>query len=212
MLSRSRPRREPAAAAALDLGPSRTRRRGGARQAILTGDGDAQAGGGRLLRQRHPRDALRRSANRHAPGAGGNALEQAVLRLRRRRLADRPRHRAVHPRERSRPQLRLVAHGERRGHFDARQVGVSLVRGLGSGLSRGAAHARRSRLRQEAAPVASARALHAPERAGSGLRVELRRREPTGSRLGRLSPLSAGSSSRRGVATSSFSRASTTSC
>ena len=92
------------------------------------------------------------------------------------------------------------------------QVGVPVVRGLGSRLPRDSAVARRSRLRQEAAPAAAAGALPAPERAGAGLRVELRRRQPAGSRVGRLLPLPDRPAADRPRRSSSSSSASTTSC
>ncbi len=46
------------------------------------------------------------------------------------------------------PQQRLVLYGERRHHLHAGQVGVSLVCGMGSGVSHRCACQRRSRLRQ----------------------------------------------------------------
>ena len=78
----------------------------------------------------------------------------------------------------------LAPHVQRRRHLHAGQVGVSLVRGLGPGLPRPRPDARRSRLRQAAAQADAARALHAPQRPDSGLRVELRRRQPAGACLG----------------------------
>ena len=181
----------------------RTRRRRPG-EAILPGARDAQARGGRVLCRGHPGFALRRSSRGRSPVPGGHALEQAVLRLRRRRLADGARHRAVSGDERRRPpQRRLGAHGERRRHLDAGQVGVSLVRGLGSGVPRRAARSGRSGLRQEADLAAVERALPAPERSGPRLRMELRRRQSAGSRLERLLPLSAGQAAAQGTAISS---------
>ena len=72
----------------------RRRRRGGAGDAFA-GDRDAQARGGRVLCDGHPASLSEDRARRRAPVAGGNAVEQAVLRLRRGRLADRARHGAV---------------------------------------------------------------------------------------------------------------------
>ena len=77
----------------------------------------------------------------------------------------------------------LAPHVQRRRHLDAGQVGVSLVRGLGPRLPRARPDARRSRFRQAATEADAARALHAPQRPDSGLRVELRRRQPAGPRL-----------------------------
>ena len=88
------------------------------------------------------------------------------------------------PRARRPAQRPLAPHGERRRHLDARQVGVPVVRGLGPGVPRARAHARRRGLRQGAARPDAAGPLPAPERADPGLRVELRRREPAGPRLG----------------------------
>ena len=72
-------------------------------------------------------------------------------------------------------QRRVVPHGGRRHHLDARQVGVPVVRRLGSGLPLRAAVAGRRRLRQGAGRAAAAHALHAPQRTDPGLRVELLR-------------------------------------
>ena len=84
------------------------------------------------------------------------------------------------------PQPALVPHVQRRRHLDARQVGVSLVRRLGSRLPRRVPGVRRSGLRPRAARADAARSLSASERAAAGLRVELRRRQPAGPRLGDL--------------------------
>ena len=62
------------------------------------------------------------------------------------------------------PQRRLAPHGQRRRHLDARQMGVPLVRRLGSGLPRPAARHGRPGLRQAAAAAAAAGALPAPQR------------------------------------------------
>ena len=72
----------------------------------------------------------------------------------------------------------VVPHARRRRDLDAGQVGVPVVRGLGPGLPLRAAVARRRRLRQGAGRAAPAHALHAPQRADPGLRVELLRRQP----------------------------------
>ena len=60
------------------------------------------------------------------------------------------------------PQRRLAPHVQRRRHIDAGQVGVSLVRGLGPGVSRDLPDARRSGLRQAAtqADAAHDRYIH----------------------------------------------------
>ena len=69
------------------------------------------------------------------------------------------------------PQPRVDAPLQRRRHLDARQVGVSVVRGVGPRVPLRPARARRPGLRQGAAHPAPARVVHAPERADPGLRV-----------------------------------------
>ena len=65
----------------------------------------------------------------------GMLWTQAVLLLRRRQVARGARRRSVRARQaRAIAQPRLVPHGQRRHHLDARQVGVPLVRGLGPRL------------------------------------------------------------------------------
>ena len=56
----------------------------------------------------------------------------------------------LHPGYRNCAELGVVPHAERGHHLDARQVGVSLVRGLGPGLPHAAALDRGPRLRQGA--------------------------------------------------------------
>ena len=65
-----------------------------------------------------------------------------------------------------------------------------MVRGVGSGVPRGGARVRRSRLRARAAVVDAAGSLPAPERPAPRLRVELRRRQPAGARVGGVVQLS----------------------
>ncbi len=78
----------------------------------------------------------------------------------------------------------LVPHVQRRRDLDAGQVGVSLVRGLGSGVPFGRARRGRSRSGRATAGPDVARPVSAPERSTAGLRVELRRRQSAGPRLG----------------------------
>ena len=100
--------------------------------------------------------------------------------------------RGVEPRlGRRDPEPALVPHVQRRRHLDAGQVGVSLVRGLGSRLPRRVPGVRRPGLRPRPARADAARSLSAPERAAAGLRVELRRRQPARPRLGGLVQLPA---------------------
>ena len=77
----------------------------------------------------------------------------------------------------------LAPHVQRRRDLDARQMGVPMVRGMGPGLSRARPDAGGSGIRQEATEADAARTLHAPERADSGVRMELRRRQSAGARL-----------------------------
>ena len=81
-------------------------------------------------------------------------------------------------------QRSLASHAQRRHHLDAGQVGVPVVRGVGPGLPRARADAGRRGLRQAAARPDAPGALPAPERADSRLRMELRRRQSAGARLG----------------------------
>ena len=144
----------------------------------------AHRGGRRVLRRGDPGHARRRPRARDAPGAGGPAVGQAVLRVRRPPLAARARRQPVGPERAGHAQRPLVPHDRRRHHLDARQVGVPVVRGLGPGLPLRAAVAGRRRLRQGAGRAAAAHPLPAPERADPGLRVELRRRQPAGDGVG----------------------------
>ena len=122
-------------------------------------------------------------------GARRDALVQAVLLFRRGPLARRAR-RAPAPREPDGdPERRVVPHVQRRRHFDARQVGVPVVRGVGPRVPHALVVARRLRLRQAAAPPDAREPLRPPERADPGVRVELQRREPPGPRLGDVLPL-----------------------
>ena len=78
----------------------------------------------------------------------------------------------------------MGAHGQRRRDLDAGQVGVPVVRGVGSGVPRRRAVDRGHRLRQVAARADAARDVPASERADAGVRVELLRRQPAGARVG----------------------------
>ena len=63
----------------------------------------------------------------------------------------------------------VAASVQRRHHFYAGQVGVSVVRGVGPGVSLHAAGHRRSGLREGTTDPAASRMVHAPERAIAGL-------------------------------------------
>src|SRR5216683_1754306 len=71
-----------------------------------------------------------------------------------------------------------------RRHLHAGQVGVPLVRGLGSRLPHLAVRLPRPGLRARPAPAHAARVVHGPVRPARRVRVRLRRREPAGPRLG----------------------------
>ena len=88
-----------------------------------------------------------------------------------------------------RAQPRMAPSLQRRRDLDARQVGVSLVRGLGPGLSLRCAGVGRSRFRQGATPAHDPRVVHASQRPTAGLRMGVRRRQSAGARLGGLARL-----------------------
>ena len=81
-------------------------------------------------------------------------------------------------------QQRMGPHVQRRHHLDAGQVGVPLVRRVGPGVPHDPAGHGRSRLRQAAARSDAAQRLPASERPAARLRMELRRRQSAGARLG----------------------------
>ena len=150
---------------------------------IRRGPLPAPGGGRRVLRRRCRRGSSEDERRVVRQALAGMLWTQAVLLLRHRALARRARARPVGGRP-AHPQQRLVPHGQRRRHLDAGQVGVPVVRGLGPGLPHDRAVAGRRRLRQGAAGPAAEPPLPAPERADPGVRVELRRRQPAGARLG----------------------------
>ena len=126
----------------------------------------------------------RRREGGHAPGAGRDAVVQAVLLLRRRPVAARARRPpAAGAQPAGQPQRVLVPHAQPRRGVHARQVGVPLVRRLGPGVPLHSAGHGRPRLRQEPDRPDALPGLPAPERPDARLRVELRRREPAGARL-----------------------------
>ncbi len=143
------------------------------------------SGGRRVLRGA---DAGRRVGGRGAraaPVARRDALEQAALLLRRRTLARRrpgPADAACVTARRSQRALedvRLVRH-----HVDAGQVGVPVVRRVGSRLPLRRARARRPRVREVPADPALPRVVPAPERRARRIRVVVRRRQPAGAGVG----------------------------
>ncbi len=92
-------------------------------------------------------------------------------------------------RTQARSQRRLGAPLQHGCALHAGQVGVSLVRGLGSGLSHDPRRPHRSGMGQAPIAPGSARMVHAPQRPDSCLRVELQRRQSARPRLGRLAGL-----------------------
>ncbi len=79
-------------------------------------------------------------------------------------------------------QFALGSAAGRRHNLDARQMGIPLVCGLGSGFSLHSLGGGRYRLCQKATAAAAQGALYAPQRPTARLRMELRRREPAGTR------------------------------
>ena len=122
-----------------------------------------------------PGDAARGRGDGDASGAGGVVVGQAVLRVQRAPVVARAWRRSVGlkcPFQRG-AQCAVVSHGRGRCDLDAGQVGVSVVRGVGSGVSLCAAVAGRRRLRQGAGRAVARHPVSAPERPGPGVRVEL---------------------------------------
>ena len=137
-----------------------------------------------------PADGDRRRADGAAAGARRVALDQADLPLRREPVAGRRQPPTVRRLSRgARPQQPLAAPQLHAHPVDAGQVGVPLVRRLGSGLPRLAAGAGRSRVRQGAALGPAVRAVPAPQRTDPGVRVGVLRPQPAGPRLGGLAGL-----------------------
>ena len=132
-----------------------------------------------------PHGRERRRSHGDAPGLRGNGLEPAVLPLRRRALARRRSDAAAAAGgAQDRAQRRLASPQQPRHHRDARQVGVPVVRRLGPRVPLRGARAHRSRRGEAPAAAAVPRVVHAPERPAAGVRVELRRRESAGARVG----------------------------
>ena len=97
-------------------------------------------------------------------------MEQTVLSSRHADLAEGRSDTAAAARLASaRAKLGLAASVQRPDSLDAGQVGIPLVRGMGSGLSLCRLRADRPGLRQGAARADDARVVHAPERSVAGL-------------------------------------------
>ena len=137
-------------------------------------DGRPRARGRRVLRGADSRRRERRRGAGAAPGAGRDAVVKAVLPLRHRALAPgRPGGSDAAGLAPARAQPRLDAPQQHGRHLDAGQVGVPVVRGLGSRLPLRRAGARRSGVREGTADPAVPRVVHAPQRAAAGVRVVL---------------------------------------
>ncbi len=122
---------------------------------------------------------------RHGPASGvcRALVVQAVLPLQRGALARRrPRRPRAAGEPAPGPQRRMAARLQPGRPERARQVGISLVRRLGHGVSLHRAGAARPRVGQAADRAAVARVVHASQRPAPGLRVGLRRRQPAGAR------------------------------
>ena len=87
------------------------------------------------------------------------------------------------------PQSRMDAPLQCGRDFDAGQVGVSLVRGVGPGVPLRAAGADRFGVRQGSAGADAARVVHASQRAVAGVRMGVRRCQPAGACVGRVARL-----------------------
>ena len=141
----------------------------------------APAGGRRVLCRADAAARVGRRGERDAPGVRRDAVEQAALLLRRRALARRRPDPAASPglparrTQRALEELRGVRH-----HVDARQVGVPVVRGLGHGVPLHRARPRRPGLRQVPADAPLPGVVPASERGDAGIRVGVRRRQPSG--------------------------------
>ena len=70
-----------------------------------------------------------------------------------------------------RPQQRMDAAAQPRCDFDARQMGISLVRRVGFGVSPGGIGAGRFEIRQGSGGFVFARMVHAPQRSTAGVRI-----------------------------------------
>ena len=129
----------------------------------------APARGRRVLSGDHACPHRRRCGACDAAGAGRDAVEQAVLLLRYRQMARGAWRRSDESDAAPGAQPRVVPHDRRPRHLDAGQVGISMVCGLGPGLSHARAGDRRHRFRQAAARSAAAPGLPASDRADPGL-------------------------------------------
>ena len=131
-----------------------------------------------------------RRSGRHAPSILGSDLEPAILSFQRPALAGRRSDRtAAARRSAQHTQRRMAALELPRYSRDARQVGIPVVRRVGSRLPmRGARPCRRGG-GEASASSAESRMVHASERPVAGLRMEFQRREPARPGVGRVGGL-----------------------
>ena len=121
--------------------------------------------GRRLLQRASPGELRRRRATGRPAGVRRPALVEAVLPLRRLALAQgRPDPAAAARRALEGPQLALEGAAQRRRDPDARHLGVSLVRLVGSGVSLRGDGPHRSRVCQAAAAADGLRMVSARQR------------------------------------------------
>ena len=140
-----------------------------------------------LLLVRAPARARPGGTGGHPAGVRRADLVEAVLLLRRPRLAAR----RPGPTLAAAPdaQRRLAAPLQSGRDLDARQVGVPVVCGLGSRLPHAPVRAHRPGVREAAARAPAPRVVHAPERPDPRVRMGVLRREPACPRVGRLARL-----------------------
>ncbi len=149
--------------------------------------------GGRVLRRDPSAEGERGGAERPEAGVRRDAVVEAVVPLRRRRVVRRrsPGRAAarVAPHD---PQPALASPQLDAHPLDARRMGVPVVRSVGPRLPRDHVRADRSRVREGAAVAPPLRAVPAPERPDPGVRVGVLRPQPPGARLVGLARLQHG--------------------
>ena len=139
----------------------------------------------RILRGATPEGASDEEAHGDAAGVRGNgagACNSIIMTSRAGSTGDK-----IRPLRGTqiRPQLGLAPPQQPPHRRDARQMGISLVRFVGSRLSQRGARPHRPGDGEESTAAAGARMVHASERPVAGLRMEFRRCESAGSGMGR---------------------------
>ena len=172
-------------AASAASGRHRVRPGHGIGRGLHPGGGPAARRGGRVLRRAHSGRGVGRRGRGDASGVRRDAVEQAVLLLRGGPLARRRPDPAAPPRAAEvRPQCPLAQLRGVRRDVDARQLGVSVVCGVGLGISLRRAGARRSGVREVPAAAAVPRMVSTPQRGAARIRVGFLRRQPARACLG----------------------------